>query len=95
MLKVAFAAAAALLALPSPSVAQIVFDDSPAATPAKAGKEAQAGDDKVICRMQEEIGSRLDRKRVCMTAGQWRQYEADNKEKVERLQQTVSTRPSG
>lgn len=95
MLKVAFAAAAALLALPTPGAAQIVFDDSPASTPAKAAKAQQPGDDKVVCQMQDQIGSRLDRRRICMTVGQWKQYEADNKEKVERLQQTVSTRPSG
>ena len=87
--------AVALLALPSPGTAQIVFDDNPpAASPSKT-TNAKADDAVVVCKIQDALGSRVDRHKVCMTKGQWRQYEADDKEKVQRIQESAGTRPSG
>lgn len=87
--------AAALLAAPAPGAAQIVFDDNPpAASPAKAAN-VKADDAVIVCKMQDELGSRVNRHKVCMTKGQWRQYEADDKEKVQRIQESAGTRPSG
>ncbi len=85
----------ALLAVPAPGGAQIVFDDSPpAATPAKSAN-VKADDSVVVCKTQDELGSRVNRHKVCLTKGQWRQYEADDKEKVQRIQESAGTRPSG
>jgi hypothetical protein len=85
MSKLAYAAAA-LLALPAPALAQIVFDDSPppAAHPAKGVKKTDA--DKVVCRSVETIGSRLERHQTCLTADQWRTYEQTYKDEVADIQ---------
>ena len=85
---------AALLAISSSSFAQIVFEDSP--PPPPAGKAmAKADGDKVICRQQDTIGSRLQAHRVCMTKQQWFEYEQEWKNKVHDIQDSVKTRPSG
>ena len=94
MMKLAYVAVA-LLAVPAPGTAQIVFDDNPpAAAPAKAAN-VKADDAVIVCKMQDELGSRINRHKVCLTKGQWRQYEADDKEKVQRIQESAGTRPSG
>jgi hypothetical protein len=86
MSKLAYAAVA-LLALPAPALAQIVFDDSPppAAHPAK-GTKAKSDVDKVICRSVETIGSRLQNHQMCMTVDQWRTYEQAYKDQVAEVQ---------
>jgi hypothetical protein len=93
-MKLAYAAVA-LIALPAPGAAQIVFDDNPPAAAPTKGANAKADDTVVVCKIQQDLGSRLDRHKVCLTKGQWRQYEADDKEKVQRIQESAGTRPSG
>ncbi|MCC6927226.1 hypothetical protein [Novosphingobium sp.] len=45
------------------------------AAPASTNDEAKKADgDRMICRTQSETGSRLSRKRVCMTANEWREH---------------------
>ena len=64
----------ALLAVPAPGGAQIVFDDNPpAATPAKS-TNVKADNSVVVCKMQDELGSPVNRHKVCLTHGRWRQY---------------------
>jgi hypothetical protein len=41
---------------------------------------------RVICRSEEEAGSRLARKRVCLTAHQWKERERLEKEAVTEVQ---------
>lgn len=82
MSKLAFAAAA-LLVVSGPALAQIVFDDSP--PPAKVAKKSDVN--KLVCRSQETIGSRLQAHQVCMTVDQWRTYEQAYKDQVAEVQQ--------
>ena len=85
MLKFAYITAA-LMVIPAPAVAQIVFDDSPpAAAPAK-GQKAKSDVDKVVCRTQDTIGSRLQAHQVCMTKEQWFAYEQAYKDQVAEVQ---------
>jgi hypothetical protein len=42
--------------------------------------EALANPDKVSCKSQPVLGSRIRQKRICMTAAQWQQYEKDRQE---------------
>ena len=84
MSKLAWITAAVLL-MPAPAVAQIVFGDGPPAAPAK-GAKAKSDVDKVICRSQGEIGSRLKTHQVCLTVDQWRTYELDNQHQLSDLQ---------
>ncbi len=86
---------AGLLIVSGPAFSQIVFDDSPRpAAPAKSAA-VKSDLDKVICRMQDTLGSRLQAHQVCMTKQQWWQYEQDNKRKVEELQDLTPVRSSG
>ena len=91
MSKLAYIAASFLLT-PTPVLAQIAFQDAPA-TPAKA-PGAKSDLDKLQCRSQDTLGSRLQSHQVCMTKQQWWQYEQDNKQKTADLQQLTPTRPS-
>ena len=50
---------------------------------------------KVVCQSQEEIGSRLNTKKVCMTVQEWQEYRAEHRENAERWQQSAQARPSG
>ena len=90
-MKFGYVLVASLLA-PAPLSAQIVFDDQPAtAQPTKAKNDL----DKVVCRSEEEIGSRLRQHKVCMTVQQWKQYQDDYKEQVQEVQALASVRHSG
>lgn len=92
MSKLALIAAAALF-LPAPALAQIVFENAPPPPPVKdAGTQSDVN--KLICRSQDTLGSRLQAHQVCMTKQQWFQFEQDNKQKAAELQQLTPTRPS-
>ena len=86
---------AVLTALPAPAFAQIVFQEAPVVPPAAKTEQGKSDMNKIVCRSQETIGSRLERQQVCMTKQQWWQAEQDNKRKVQELQDLTPTRPSG
>ena len=86
--------AAALLVLPAPGFAQIVFDNNPPPVTPAGAKPAKSDVDKVECRSQDTLGSRLQAHKVCMTKQQWWQFEQENKQKVADLQDLTPTRPS-
>ncbi len=74
--------AAALLAVPAPAFAQIVFvDDLSKFTPAKSD-QFKSDLDKIVCRSQDDLGSRLERHQVCLTKQQWLSYEQEAKQRV-------------
>jgi len=74
--------AAALLAVPALVLAQIVFqDDLTKFTPTKSDK-AKSDTDKIVCRAQDDLGSRLERHQVCLTKQQWLTYEQEAKQRV-------------
>lgn len=84
---------AAVLLVPAPALAQIVFDDGqPAAAPAK-GAKAKSDVNKLVCRTQDTIGTRLQNHQVCMTLEQWHAYEQANKDELATLQ-AKSTLPA-
>ena len=58
------------------------------ATPALAQSAPKKASDpnRVICRTEEVIGSRLETKRHCMTAQQWIQYRREAREAIENVQ---------
>lgn len=47
--------------------------------------------EKVVCKSISEIGSRLNRRRVCRTRAQWIEIEAQTRQVVERVQTTKTT----
>jgi hypothetical protein len=77
---------AALLAVPAPVFAQIIFvDDLSKFTPTQSDK-AKSDLDKLVCRSQDELGSRLERHQVCLTKQQWFSYEQEAKQRVQQWQ---------
>ena len=85
---------AALIVLPAPAVAQILIQDAPAVPPPTRAEKSKSDLDKVVCRSQTEIGSRLERHQVCMTKQQWWTYEQDTKLKIHDLQMMGDTQSS-
>jgi hypothetical protein len=49
---------------------------------------------KVVCRTQEEIGSRLQNHKVCMTNEQWKVYAQQYKDQVQEIQSQATVRAS-
>jgi hypothetical protein len=80
--------------LPAPLSAQkITFEESP--PPAAKSASANSDLDKVVCRTEEEIGSRLRAHKVCLTVEQWKRYQDDYKEEIQEIQSLASVRHSG
>lgn len=77
-----------MVVLPAPAVAQIVFSDTPAAAAQPQPKPDTNKSDvnKLICRSQDTLGSRLDRHQVCLTQQQWTANEQEAKSKVQQMQ---------
>jgi len=78
---------AALLLIPAPALAQIVFDDSPPTTASPGKGKTKSDVEKLQCRTQDTIGSRLQAHQVCMTKSQWFAYEQAYKDQVADVQQ--------
>lgn len=83
MLKLVSLAAAALV-VASPAFSQNAAPAPQNANPAKP---------KLICETEEDIGSRLGRKRVCHTAEQWQQIKAESRDAIEKYQQQATGTP--
>ncbi len=67
---------------------------APQATP-PAQSAAKVNElDKVVCKKEDSLGSRLSAKRVCLTVREWRQQAEDSREATERLQQGQGVVPS-
>lgn len=73
-----------LLVAATPVSAQTPSSSSPA-----EGSATSPND--MICRTQGETGSRLQRSRVCRTRAQWDEQRRDNRQALERTQNTRTT----
>lgn len=90
MFKFAFLmAAGALIAAPAAAQTTTV-DVRPIEAPT-----AKSDVNKLICKKQQEIGSRLGAKKICLTQKQWDERAQIDREDTERIQQNTGTRPSG
>ena len=62
--------------------------DPAPAPPAAASPHGKQSDlDKVVCKAQDTLGTRLGARKVCMTVAQWQVYEDDVKDQTRRIQQ--------
>ncbi|MGH6659706.1 MAG: hypothetical protein ACREBK_01825 [Sphingomicrobium sp.] len=66
-------------------------------TAASAPQAAPKADplDKIVCRVEEGLGSRLNRKKVCMSLRDWKDQADDARGATEKLQQLTQTPTSG
>ena len=76
---------ALIVAIAIPASAQAPAQ-SPAA-PAPSAKPATNPLDKIVCRTEDSLGSRLNKKRVCLTVREWREMSEGSREATERIQQ--------
>jgi hypothetical protein len=92
------------LVLAALSAAPVVHANSaaaPTSSQARASADAKdevvdtASGDKVICRRDKETGSRLTAKRICMTAKQWGQKTAEERQFLEQRQAQRTSSVSG
>jgi len=53
--------------------------------------------DKMVCRYEDTLGTRLGNHKVCATVREWKDQEDENRQELDRVQQTtgVPTDPSG
>lgn len=88
--KIVFAkfACATLLLSAGPALAQTQASGAPA--PSEKNKDPS----RIICEKIQETGSRLDVRKVCMTAQQWVEQHRRDREAIEEAQRT-RTEPSG
>lgn len=74
-------------------IAAILMSAAPAVASGEA-KKKQTDPNRIICRTEEVIGSRLQSKRRCLSATEWTQMETDQRNSVERIQ-VQKTLPGG
>jgi hypothetical protein len=81
---------AAGLAVGMPAAAQTTLQPQPvqAAT-------AKSDVNKLICKKEEQIGSRLGAKKVCLTQEQWQARTSEDRQQLERVQQGARGPSSG
>ena len=53
---------------------------------AQAAPKAKSDPNKVVCRNVAESGSRLKKKRVCLTMAEWAEMRRDAKEQIDHIQ---------
>jgi hypothetical protein len=80
-----------LIAAATPAVAQV-----PAPQPQKVEPAKKNPLDKVVCRTEQTVGTRLGGHRVCATVREWQEQEQANREALQDLQQRgTGIDPSG
>ncbi len=87
MLKFAFLTSALALA-GVPAAAQ-----APQVQPVAASSSSSPDTNKIVCKKEDTIGSRLGAKKVCLTTKEWADLAKQSREEVERIQQNAGTRP--
>jgi len=81
-------AAAPALAQPAPPAAPAQLQQT-----ASADKNANPLD-KIVCRTEDTLGSRLKAHKVCATLREWKDQEDENRQEVDRVQQGQGITPS-
>ena len=74
----------AALAISQPSVAQTAAPSQ--SQPSTTVKSPRLDMNEVVCEQQEVIGSRLARKKVCMTRAQWADMRLQDRQATEKVQ---------
>ena len=77
---------AALLVSSAAALAQ-----APGGAPATSRIGPNQDPNEMICVRQTEIGSRLNRRRVCRTRAEWAEHRAQYQQSIEKAQQQIQT----
>lgn len=79
----------ALSILTAPALAE-----TPAGATADPAADKQSDVNKIVCKREETIGTRLGAKKVCLTVQEWLERERISKDATGRLQQGAGIKPS-
>ena len=88
--------AATLVVVATPAPAQVITSYS-SSTQAQVTGDA----DKIVCKREETIGTRLGAKKVCLTVSEWQENERLQRNQIDRMQagacvpQSIGTAPAG
>jgi hypothetical protein len=85
-----------LISAAVPVAAQITPAPMPPQQVAAADPKANPLD-KMICRYEETVGTRLGKHKVCATLREWKDQQDENRQEMDRIQQTTGAPkdPSG
>lgn len=87
-----FGLAGILIMTAAPAIAQT----APAAPQSQPVVSTDKSDvNRVVCRREEVIGSRLGAKRVCLSVREWQDRVEGDRERLERIQHATPVSPSG
>lgn len=86
----------AMIALAALGSAPATAQSAPAQAPAAAAAAAprSPADEKIVCEKQEQLGTRLGARKVCMTVWQWAEQRRLERADLEKVQQVVNQSPS-
>ena len=68
-----------------------VFAQTPAEAPATTKLGPNQDPNQIVCQTQNEIGSRLNRRRVCRTRAEWAEHQRMYRQNIERAQNQSQT----
>jgi hypothetical protein len=86
---VKFIALGILAAAAAPAIAQTAAPATQAA-PAPQAAKPQNPLDKIVCRYEDTVGTRLGGHKVCATLREWQEQERDNQDATQKWQQQTS-----
>ena len=78
--------AAALSVISAPAAAQIVFENVPVQIQPEKASPVKSDWDKIECRSEDVLGSRLEKNKVCLTKWQWWTFEQEEKQRLQQWQ---------
>ncbi|MEO8455920.1 MAG: hypothetical protein ABI454_12250 [Sphingomicrobium sp.] len=93
MLKITIFTVAFLTSVPA--LAQAISAPAPAPQQTASADKKENPLDKIICRTEDTIGSRLKAHKVCATLREWKDQEDENRMEFDRIQQGQGVTPSG
>ncbi|HEU5481507.1 MAG TPA: hypothetical protein VFU80_00230 [Sphingomicrobium sp.] len=84
--------AGALALIAAPAIAQTAPAGTPKAQDVQATESSDAN--RIVCKKEESLGSRLGAKKVCLTVKEWQELASANREHTEDIQKDSGFRAS-
>jgi hypothetical protein len=85
--------AGVLILAAAPAIAQTAPAQAPRSQPVASTDTSDAN--RIVCKREDTIGSRLAAKRVCLTVQEWKDRANHYRDETERIQHATPGTPSG
>jgi hypothetical protein len=85
--------AGVLMLAASPAIAQTVPAQAPKSQAVVSTDSSDAN--RIVCKREDTVGSRLGAKRVCLTVQEWKDRADFHRDATERIQHSTPVTPSG